>query len=62
MDSQITAKTHTESNLRDTEAEMAMYGIKKVPVDYFHYQGFRYTNLKDAIAQAKRDGLDAEAT
>ena len=36
---------------------MAKYGIVLVPVDYFHYGKFRYTNLKDAIAQAKRDHL-----
>jgi hypothetical protein len=34
--------------------EMAKYGITRVPVDYFHYGVFRYTNLKDAMAQAKR--------
>jgi hypothetical protein len=34
--------------------EMAKYGITRVPVDYFHFGDFRYTNLKDAIAQAKR--------
>ena len=33
---------------------MAKYGITRVPVDYFHYQEFRYTNLDDAIAQATR--------
>jgi hypothetical protein len=32
---------------------MAKYGITRVPVDYFHYKEFRYTNLDDAIAQAK---------
>jgi len=36
-------------------SSMATYGITRVPVDYFHYREFRYTNLKDAIAQAKRD-------
>lgn len=35
--------------------EMARYGIVLVPVDYFHYGKFRYTNLKDAVAQAKRE-------
>ena len=35
--------------------EMAKYGITRVPVGYFHYRQFRYTNLEDAIAQAKRD-------
>jgi hypothetical protein len=45
---------------------MAKYGITRVPVDYFHYKEFRYTNLDDAIAQAKRQnpsnpqgGIDA---
>lgn len=34
--------------------EMAKYGITRVPVDYFHYGSFRYTNLEDAVAEAKR--------
>jgi hypothetical protein len=34
--------------------QMAKYGITRVPVDYFYYGDFRYTNLKDAVAQAKR--------
>lgn len=34
--------------------EMAKYGITHVPVDYFHFGGFRYTNLQDAVAQATR--------
>jgi hypothetical protein len=33
---------------------MAKYGITRVPTDYFHYKEYRYTNLDDAIAQAKR--------
>lgn len=36
------------------EAEMEQYGITRVPMDCFHVGEFRYTNLKDAIAQAKR--------
>ena len=37
--------------------DMAKYGITVVPVNYFHYKEFRYTNLKDAIAYAKlKDG------
>lgn len=35
--------------------EMAKLEIVRIPVDYFHYRQFRYTNLRDAIAQAKRD-------
>jgi hypothetical protein len=37
--------------------EMVKYGITCVPVEYFHYKDFRYTTLKDALAQAKRDEL-----
>jgi hypothetical protein len=33
---------------------MAQYAITRVPVDYFHYAEFRYTNLDDAIAEATR--------
>jgi hypothetical protein len=39
----------------DAINEMVAYGITMVPIEYFHYKGFRYTNLLDAIAQAKRD-------
>lgn len=39
---------------QNTTDEMAKYGITRVSVDYFHYKDFRYTNLADAIAQAKR--------
>lgn len=46
----------TDSDITPEDAEeMAKYGITRVPVDYFHYREFRYTNLKDAIVQAKRD-------
>ena len=37
----------------EAEAEMERLGITRVPVDYFHWREFRYTNLNDAIAQAK---------
>jgi hypothetical protein len=36
------------------EELMAAYGIQCVPVEYFHWNGYRYTTLKDAIAAAKR--------
>jgi hypothetical protein len=37
------------------EQEMARLGIVRVPADYFRYRDFRYTNLQDALAQARRD-------
>jgi hypothetical protein len=39
----------------DTAEAMTKFGITRVPVDYFHYKEFRYTNLEDAFAQATRD-------
>ena len=39
---------------QDDNDEMLKYGISRVPVDYFHYKDFRYTALKDAVAEARR--------
>ena len=49
----------TQSGTRHAETqeeleEMAKFAIARVPVDWFHFREFRYTNLKDAIAEAKR--------
>jgi hypothetical protein len=44
----------SQTGVSEPNDEMAKYGITRVPVDYFHYGDFRYTNLKDAVAQAKR--------
>jgi hypothetical protein len=38
----------------ETLAEMAKYGIKCAQISQFFYGGYRYTNLADAIAEAKR--------
>jgi hypothetical protein len=35
--------------------EMDRYGIVRVPADNFFYRDFRYTNVQDALAQAKHD-------
>ena len=40
--------------MADIADQMATYGITRVPVDYFHVGKYRYTNLDDAIAEAKR--------
>jgi hypothetical protein len=34
--------------------EMAKYGIKCAQINQFFYGDYRYTNLADAIAEAKR--------
>ena len=54
MASENVKETSPASSASKAE-EMAKYGITRVPVDYFHYRQFRYTNLEDAIAQAKHD-------
>jgi hypothetical protein len=54
----VTARAWFKSDL-DTQPErnfgMTEYGITRVPVDFWQYKQFRYTNLDDAIAQARRD-------
>lgn len=35
-------------------ALLAEHGIARVPADRFDVDGYRYTNIADAIAQAKR--------
>ena len=30
------------------------YGIKCVPQDFYYVDGFKYSNLEDAVAQVKR--------
>ena len=38
------------------EAElMARFGITKVPAFHYHYGDWRYSNLQDALTQARRD-------
>jgi hypothetical protein len=50
---------NTEEQLPSLSAKarqtMEAYGITRVPTDSFQYRGFRYTNLQDALAQAKSD-------
>jgi hypothetical protein len=47
---------HEEPNRLPSQQaeEMAMYGITRVPVGYFHFKNFRYTSLAEAVAEAKR--------
>ena len=53
----MTSERNKEESLFSADEAMATLGIRRVPVDYFHYRNYRYTNLKDAVAQAKRDRL-----
>jgi len=42
---------------RDDVAAMAAHGIRCIPVDVFHWNDYRYSSLKDALAAAKRAAL-----
>ena len=46
----------------EARQEMDRYGIVRVPADIFCYREFRYTNLQDALAQAKRDADSRQRT
>jgi len=50
----------TDQKTLPDEKELEKYGIRHFAVDCFHYRQYRYTNLADAIAQAKRDGASQE--
>ena len=47
----ISAPTPADLNIVE---EMANYGITYSASDVFHVDGYRYSNLLDAIAQAQR--------
>lgn len=36
------------------EAQLAQYGIERVPADVYLWSGYRYSNARDALAAAKR--------
>ncbi len=50
-------KSLEEKITKSKEDEMIEYGIKKVPVDYFHFEQYRYTRLEDALNQARKGKL-----
>ena len=37
------------------QAELERYGIERVPADAFLWGGYRYSNVRDALAAAKRN-------
>ena len=43
------------TNAQSEQEVMIRHGITRVPADYFLYRQYRYTQLKDAVAQAERD-------
>lgn len=53
MSSSIHAE-ETNISQSESDAEMKRYGITQVPAHFYEYGGYRYTNVKDAIAEARR--------
>ena len=45
----------TEDLTPEMQADMERYGITRFPVYYFQFRQHKYSNLKDAIAQAERE-------
>jgi hypothetical protein len=37
-----------------TKAQLEQYGIERIPVDVYHWGGYRYSSARDALAAAKR--------
>ena len=37
------------------QAELARYGIERVPAHVYQWGGYRYSNARDALAAAKRN-------
>ena len=48
-------RSETNSTDRNDAAEMVRYGITEKAVPQYHYREYRYSSLRDAVAQARRD-------
>lgn len=55
MSPEINSETNPQAAPETASELMSRYGIVEVPADYFVYRQYRYTQLKDAVAQAERD-------
>jgi hypothetical protein len=54
-DKAMTDDISDDTNQISDRNVMERYGISRTTADIFHYGPYRYTNLKDAVAQAERD-------
>jgi hypothetical protein len=55
--SQFKNEHHGAADQTSIKAALIKYGITHVPVDSFQVDGYRYSNLQDAVAQAKRAAI-----
>ena len=44
----------TSNDNQIDEMELARLGIRRVPGDTFHWGEYRYSNVRDAVAAARR--------
>lgn len=51
----VSKETPTAATLTVATPEMIKLGITNHPIDRFHYGEYKYTNLGDALAEAKRN-------
>jgi hypothetical protein len=51
------ASSATMRSSDDLQSELKRYGITPVQLTVFDWGGYRYSNSRDAIAAAKRQGL-----
>ena len=45
---------HLPASAEDEEAMLERNGITRVPAHHYHVDGYRYSNLADALAQVRR--------
>jgi hypothetical protein len=46
----------------DIDEQMTRYGITRKSVDQFHFGEYRYSNFRDALAEARRTAERTETT
>ncbi len=51
----VNEDTAPAATLTVATPEMTRLGITNHPIDRFHYGEYRYTNLSEALAEAKRN-------
>lgn len=56
-----TQPPQSPDRLPDLDEELRKYGITRVRVEYFEVNGYRYSTVRDAIAESKRHNASAAA-
>lgn len=51
---ELLSESRESQRATSAAGELERHGISKVSVDHFEVGGYRYSNLKDAVAEAER--------